>query len=80
MIFYDNYECWFHRDWKRTSQDLVQHLHKNTDENDDIVGVEVNFTGANWNLDNCRQENLPRGWTYSCIENYVGIQELYLLL
>jgi hypothetical protein len=24
--------------------------------------VEVNFTGANWNLDNCRSENMPRGW------------------
>jgi hypothetical protein len=35
-------------------------LHKNTDEIEDITGVEVNFMGANWNLDNCRQENLPR--------------------
>ena len=32
---------------KKTSQALVQHLHQNTDENDDIIGVEVNFTGTN---------------------------------
>jgi hypothetical protein len=31
------------------------------DENDGVTGVEVNFTGANWNLDNCRSENMPRG-------------------
>jgi hypothetical protein len=36
-------------------------LHKNTDENNDIIGGEVNFTGANWNLDNCRQKICPEG-------------------